>query len=118
MPTISQIEELGDDIVMVELENGLVLTTRIDHVNAEERQVSLKDPMIFQIGPPQQPGGQPVVHGQALGGPFRDPAKPSTPLDIDRILFIHHPIEALKKAWMKNTSGIEIADASILHTGR
>lgn len=115
MPTMKQVGEFVDQIALIDLDNGMQITTRITKV--EDDQIHTEECILFQLVPNPQNPQQPQLNGQPLGGPFRDKEKPSTPIDLSRVVFIHTPIDAIAKAYMQATTGIEIAGANQMPRG-
>lgn len=118
MPTIAQLQAHVDKIVLIDMDNGMQLTTRIKNVEVEHNQLITEAIIMFQLAhmPPQGPGQQPQpsIQAQHLGGPFRNQTSPPPPIDIHRIMFVHTPIDEIEKAYMQATSGIEIAGAGAI----
>jgi hypothetical protein len=108
-----QIEEFGNDIVLIDLENSMQITTRIDSI--EEDYIVLSKPILFQIQTDPNTG-QASIGGQPLGGPFRDGTKNNdqVSLDIRHIMFIHYPIDPIEGAYLQATTGIQVAPASTI----
>ena len=121
MPTAKQVEEFKDQIVLIDIDNGMQLCTRIKGV--ENDQIICEDIILFQIATtvpdpsrPPGPGNMPEqsIQAQPLGGPFRAETSPTPPIDLSRVLFIHKPIDPIEKAYMSANSGIQVAGAGTL----
>jgi len=123
MPTADDTLQFQNKIVLIDLENGMQLTTRIKGVSDDKTHLVCDDIMMFQItvavpDPSRPPGptNEPTqrIQSARLGGPFRHPSSPSPPIPLHRVMFIHLPIDAIEKAYMQATTGIEIAGADAL----
>ena len=121
MPTAETALKFKNEIVLIDLENGMQLTTRIKDVIDEH--IITDDIMMFQItvatpnpdmppGPNNEP--QQRIQSARLGGPFRHPTSPNPPIPLHRVMFIHTPIDAIEKAYLQASSGIAIAGADTL----
>ena len=125
MPSVDDVIKFNDKIVLIDLENGKQITTRIKGVSDDKTHIVCEDIMMFQItvsvpdpsrppGPNNEP--QQRIQSARLGGPFRHPHSPSPPVPLHRVMFIHLPIDAIEKAYMQATTGIEIAGADALRS--
>jgi hypothetical protein len=121
MPTAETALKSKGEIVLIDLENGMQLTTRITDV-VDEHLIT-DDIMMFQItvatpnpDMPPGPGNEPQqrIQSARLGGPFRHPNSPNPPIPLHRVMFIHQPIDAIEKAYMQASTGIAIAGADAL----
>ncbi len=121
MPTADDALTYKDKIVLVDLENGMQLTTRIKDVKNDH--LICDEIMMFQItvavpnpDMPPGPGNEPKqrIQSAKLGGPFRHPNSPTPPIPLHRVMFIHLPIDAIEKAYMQASTGITIAGADVL----
>ncbi len=121
MPTTAEASGFKDKIVLIDLENGMQLTTRIKDVVDEH--IICEDIMMFQVSVavpnpelPPGPGNEPQqrIQSAKLGGPFRHPNSPIPSIPLQRVMFIHLPIDAIEKAYMQASTGITIAGADTL----
>lgn len=121
MPTADNALEYKEKIVLIDLENGMQLTTRIKDVKDEH--LICDDILMFQItvevpnpNMPPGPNNEPKqrIQSARLGGPFRHPSSPNPPIPLHRVMFIHIPIDAIEKAYMQTSTGIAIAGADAL----
>ena len=107
-------------VMLLDLVSGIQITTQIESV--DDSQVHCKRPIIFQItvqpvdpslppspaNPPQQ-----TMQGIPYGGPFTHPRQ-DVSFDLAHVLSAHDPIDAIDKAYMQVTSGIQLAGADAL----
>lgn len=123
MPSVDDVIQFNDKIVLIDLENGMQLTTRIKGVSDDKQHIVCDDVMLFQVSvtlpnpnAPPGPGNEPQqrIQSARLGGPFRHSDSPNPPIPLARVLFIHTPIDAIEKAYMQATTGIEVAGADTL----
>jgi hypothetical protein len=121
MPTPEDALGFKEEIVLIDLENGMQLTTRIKGV--ENDHIICDDIMMFQItvatpnpDMPPGPGNEPQqrIQSARLGGPFRHASSPNPPIPLHRVMFIHKPIDAIERAYQQASSGITIAGADTL----
>lgn len=123
MPSADDVIQFNDKIALIDLENGMQLTTRIKGISDDKKHILCEDILLFQItvttpnpSLPPGPGNEPQqkIQSARLGGPFRHPDSPIPPIPLSRVLFIHLPIDAVEKAYMQATTGIAIAGADAL----
>jgi hypothetical protein len=121
-PKVRYISKFIGQIILIDLDNGMQVTTRLK--NVVDDQLICDDIILFQIATvlpdpsmPPGPGNVPqqTLQTQPLGGPFRDPKSGSPPIDLERVMFVHKPIDAIDRAYSKATSGIEVVGAGALH---
>lgn len=114
------LEKYEGKVALLDLVSGLQVTTEITHVGTE--RIECNRPIIFQITTePADPSSPPSANNPMqqklnavpMGGPFTHP--PSTArIDFRHIIAVYDPIDAIEKAYLQATSGIQLAGADAI----